>query len=149
MCLFFLALTFKYIRNHKHCFTLQWIDPGNFNNFAFYSYYFLEIQNQTTLLKFTFLVCFGKKKRSDKVGKNSPENIAKNVRSTIENRNSTNVSKMVGGLYRFKLEHSYQVITIYILRKPWPSKLYDEEIWLKIKAVYSELHEMYFDHCGI
>ena len=48
---------------------------------------------------------------------------------------------MVGGLYWFELEHSYQVITIYILRKPWPSKLYDEEIWLKITAVYSELHE--------
>ena len=52
---------------------------------------------------------------------------------------------MVGGLYWFELEHSNQVITKYILRKPRPSKLYDEEIWLKITAVYSELHEMYFE----
>ena len=52
---------------------------------------------------------------------------------------------MVGGLYLFKLEHSYQVITLHILRQPWPSKLHDEEIWLKITAVYSELHEMYFE----
>lgn len=143
-CVFFLALTFKYIRNHKHCFTLQWIDPGNFNNFAFYYYYFVEIQNQTTLLKLTFLVCLGNK-RQIKWGKTRQRTLLKKDRSTIQNRNSTKVSKMVGGLYLFKLEHSYQVITLHILRQPWPSKLHDEEIWLKITAVYSELHEMYFE----
>lgn len=43
---------------------------------------------------------------------------------------------MVGGLYWFKLKHSHKDILYHINFKK-SSKLYDEEIWLKITAVYS------------